>query len=374
MVNIMFFDVNPKERREDLYDREEELNEIFDALRRGERLIVIMGMRRAGKSSVLRVSLKEAKIPHAIIDVKGIYFEKNVISREDIYACIADYFTTNLGFLERINFNVKDLAKRIKGFRVMDSGIDVEPTKNISIKNLLERIDEWCERNGVRFVLAFDEAQYLRFGGGVRYDGIIAWSIDNLSNITIILTGSEVGMLEDFLKIEDPKAPLFGRYYREIFIDKFTREQSIEFLELGFRELRVETDMKEIEEAIDILDGIAGWLTYYGYYRGVRGFSHDKALEEVHKIAVKFINDELYKIIAPSKKRYAAILKAVAQGISSWSDIKRYVVVKTGNITDARFNELLERLVKYGYIERKDDKYVIPDPIVRRAVIDGLKF
>jgi len=35
---------------------------------------------------------------------------------------------------------------------------------------------------------------------------------------------------------------------------------------------------------------------------------------------------------------------------------------------------VLDELVKYGYIERKDGEYVIPDPVVRRAVIDGLKF
>ena len=99
----MLFDVNPKERKEDLYDRERELNEIFDALKRKERLIVIVGMRRAGKSSVLRVSLKEAKMPHAILDVKGIYFEKGVISRQDIYTNIASYFSANLKFFERIN-------------------------------------------------------------------------------------------------------------------------------------------------------------------------------------------------------------------------------------------------------------------------------
>jgi len=37
VVEDMLFDVNPKERKEDLYDRERELNEIFDALKREPR-------------------------------------------------------------------------------------------------------------------------------------------------------------------------------------------------------------------------------------------------------------------------------------------------------------------------------------------------
>jgi len=69
------------------YDREKELNEIFDALRCGERLIVIMGMRRAGKSSVLRVSLKEAKIPHAIIDMKGIRCQESDNRWAEVLKC-----------------------------------------------------------------------------------------------------------------------------------------------------------------------------------------------------------------------------------------------------------------------------------------------
>ena len=61
---------------------------------------------------------------------------------------------------------------------------------------------------------------------------------------------------------------------------------------------------------------------------------------------------ELKRIMAPSR-RYAAILKAVIQEISLWSDIKRYVITVAGNINDARFNGLLEKLMKYEYVRRR---------------------
>ena len=143
----MLFDVHPKERREDLYDRERELDEVFDALRLGERLVVIYGIRRVGKSSVLRVALKEANVPHAIVDVKGVYFEYGVVSKEALYRNLANFFARNLGFLEKTGFKVRDVLSRVRGFHVTEVGVEVEPTSSLaSFTELLGRIDDWCER------------------------------------------------------------------------------------------------------------------------------------------------------------------------------------------------------------------------------------
>ncbi len=76
---------------------------------------------------------------------------------------------------------------RIRKIRVKGYEIEVEPTARISLTTLLSEIDLWCRRHGMRFVFVFDEAQYLRFSN-VRYDGILAWAIDNLSNVIFIHT------------------------------------------------------------------------------------------------------------------------------------------------------------------------------------------
>jgi len=364
----LLFDINPKEHRRDLYDREGELKEIQDALRLGERLLILYGVRRVGKSSLLRVALRETNIPHAIVDVRRIYFEYGAVSREALYRGILEYFTRNLGLLEKAGFKARDALSRIKGIHLTELGFEVEPLAPLpSFTELLSRIDEWCRRRGLRFVMAFDEAQYLRFGGVTKYDGIIAWSIDNLPGITFILTGSEVGLFKDFLRLSDPQAPLFGRYRREILVGRFTRHQSIDFLYRGFKEVGVAATTEELEEAVDMLDGIAGWLTYYGYYRAIRGLSHREALNTVFDEGSKLVLSELTSVISLSKRRYTAILKAVASGASTWSDIKAYVIARTGRITDKRFTELLKRLVKYGYLAKKGDHYVIPDPVVEHA-------
>ncbi len=361
----MLFDLNPKIKREDLYDREDELKKFFKALDLKERFIAIYGIRRVGKTSLLRVALREAKIPHAIIDVRKVYFEHRGVSKNNLYKEIASYFTRNLDFFNRLGFKVKDFFGRIKGFHVSELGVEVEPTLQMGFGDLLEKISNWCKRRSLRFILAFDEAQYLRFSGRVRYDGIFAWAIDNLPNITTIVTGSEVELLREFLRINDPRAPLFGRYMREISVNRFSKEQSMNFLEQGFRELSMEPNFEEIVEAVEKLDGIVGWLTYYGYYRAVERVDHKTALREVFERGSQLELAELEKLISPSRNRYLGILKAVAQGATSWSDIRAYIMVKTGYIDSKTFTQLLKNLVKYGYLARENKGYDIPDPIVK---------
>ncbi|MGC9136194.1 hypothetical protein [Caldivirga sp.] len=50
------------------------------------------------------------------------------------------------------------------------------------------------------------------------------------------MSGSQVGLLENFVGQSDAESPLFGRYMARIEVPRFTEDQSCEFLKLGFRE------------------------------------------------------------------------------------------------------------------------------------------
>ena len=67
----LYFDERPKSRREDLYDRERELEEMLTSIEHQKPLVVLKGIRRLGKTSLLRVALNEAKKPHVIVDLRG---------------------------------------------------------------------------------------------------------------------------------------------------------------------------------------------------------------------------------------------------------------------------------------------------------------
>ena len=189
----------------------------------------------------------------------------------------------------------------------------------------LKAINQWCAGKSVRFVIAFDEAQYLRFGGRVKYDMMIAWSIDNLSNIAYILTGSEVGVLKEFLKYSNIKAPLYGRFRDEIIVERFSEENGKEFLTKGFSEAHIKPVESELYDTIEKIGGIAGWLTYYGNYRAIKKLSHKIAIEKVYSEGSKIVIGELDSLIAKSRNRYLYILKAMSNDITSWSGIKDYI-------------------------------------------------
>jgi len=356
----MLFSPYPKTKREELFDRERELREFKSAIERGERLILLLGLRRLGKSSLLNVALGELPNPSIKIDVRKTYSEFSSVNRY----VIGKMLLSAMSGKHRIIEEARVFLERVKGISV--SGVRVEITsKGFSITELLEALNDYGERAG-RIIIAFDEAQYLRFGGATKYDGILAYAIDNLENLSFVLTGSEVGLLFDFLKFNDPNAPLFGRYHHDIALDRFSRELSMEFLRKGFEGAGVEVSEREIENAVEELDGIVGWLTLYGYVRVTRGRGHEETIREVFREAKSVVNSELSKLFAYSP-RYKVMLKAISLGYSRWKDIKDYLTLKLGYVNDSNFSALLENLVKSGYVEKRNEKYRISDPVLERV-------
>ncbi|MEM2130380.1 MAG: hypothetical protein QXZ70_07265, partial [Candidatus Bathyarchaeia archaeon] len=69
----MYFDPRPKTKKEDLYDREKELEQFFKAISYSP-LIVVTGLRRTGKTSFVNVALVECDCPFAILDLRGLPF------------------------------------------------------------------------------------------------------------------------------------------------------------------------------------------------------------------------------------------------------------------------------------------------------------
>ena len=64
----MLFDPRPKERREDLYNFDEELNKLIKSF--GEPLIVVSGLRRTGKTSLILTALNISEKPFIYIDLR----------------------------------------------------------------------------------------------------------------------------------------------------------------------------------------------------------------------------------------------------------------------------------------------------------------
>jgi predicted AAA+ superfamily ATPase len=66
VAQAMLFSIKPKERRDELYDFEKELEELIKGIERSP-ITIVIGMRRTGKTSLLKVALNELGNPYIYI-------------------------------------------------------------------------------------------------------------------------------------------------------------------------------------------------------------------------------------------------------------------------------------------------------------------
>ena len=333
------FDPRPKSSRRELFDRERELKILDSAAGRGVPLVLVLGIRRIGKTSLLK-SFLEAH--------NGIYLDMRGVRREvDLYEKLSEGLKSSLSRLKKI-------IEGIRGVSVM--GVEVEikwrGKDSISLLGLLEELNKRKER----VIVVFDEAQLIKPPLSMEIKSAIAYAYDNLEYITVILSGSEIGLLRDFIGVENPESPLYGRYALELVVERFPVDLSLEFLRRGFRELGLRVPEEVLEKAVDTFDGIVGWLVFFGrsYADGVRDL--DRILEAAVRLAVK----ELSKL----RKREKLVLKAVAKGANSWSSIRKTIEEREGVIIPkSSLTRTIRKLEKLSIIK----EYEFLDPVYREA-------
>jgi AAA+ ATPase superfamily predicted ATPase len=336
---VGLFDLRPKSRREDLFDRERELSELYRGVERGYPVVVVLGVRRIGKTSILRVFLNE---------VDGVYIDmRGIVRRSDLEVRLTDSLTSSLGRLRRF-------LEGIRGVEISGLSLEIRwrGRNSVSLAGLLTEVN----RKGGRFVVVLDEVQSVRPPLSAELRNLIAYTYDNLENITFILAGSEVGLLRDFLGYEEPKSPLYGRAVYEVVVERFSKEESREFLMRGFREEGVSPPPEVIDEAVNFFDGIVGWLVLFGR-RYVDGF---RDVGVVRDMAVELAVEELSKL----SPRERMVLRAVASGCRSWSQVRRFITEKYGlTIPNATLTRLINKLEKLSIIKNYD----FQDPVYREA-------
>jgi AAA+ ATPase superfamily predicted ATPase len=336
---VGLFDLRPKSRREDLFDRERELSELYRGIERGYPVVVVLGVRRIGKTSILRVFLNE---------VDGVYIDmRGVVRRSDLEVRLTDSLTSSLGRLRRF-------LEGIRGVEISGLSLEIRwrGRDSVGLAGLLTEMN----RKGGRFVVVLDEVQSVRPPLSAELRNLIAYTYDNLENITFILAGSEVGLLRDFLGYEEPESPLYGRAAYEVVVERFSKEESREFLMRGFREEGVSPPPEVVDEAVNFFDGIIGWLVLFGR-RYVDGF---RDVGVVRNMAVELAVEELSKL----SPRERMVLKAVASGCKSWSQVRRFITEKYGlTIPNATLTRLINKLEKLSIIKNYD----FQDPVYREA-------
>ena len=334
MRNLLF-DPRPKSSRKELFDREKQLEALDRSI--GKPLILVLGIRRIGKSSLLLSFLE---------NWKGVYIDlRGVRNTADLYRKISEGLTGSLAKL-------RDVIKGISGVKI--AGVEVtlkwRGVDSISLPRLIEQL---TKKQTVVFVL--DEIQELRPPLSFELKNTIAYAYDNLPNCTFVLSGSQIGLLKDFVGVDNPESPLFGRYYTEVRVERFTKEQSREFLQRGFGELKQSVERSVIEKGVALFDGIPGWLVHYGM-----SYVERKNYDEILEIAINTARNELLKL----NQREKQVAKAIANGAKSWSSVRKLIEEKSGEIIPkSTLTRTIKALEKLSIIQ----DYRFLDPVYQLA-------
>ena len=356
----MYFSLEVKETKKDLFNFERELEtlvrEIRDPL---TRMIVIKGVRRTGKSSLLRVGVAESGLPFIRMDVREI----EPLTTSEVYELFASSLSRSIEKFKA----VKSILRRISGITVAETKVDFASRKKSTLLEILDKLHKLGKEKKRFVVLAIDEAQRLK-AALPGFEGLLAHLYDYCGGLKLVLTGSEVGVLNGLLGKEDAKAPLFGRPYYLVELQRFDIERATGFLKAGFGQQRLRVSDDEIEEAVTKFDGVVGWLTSYGYYRLKHG--HKRAIDLTIQEGTKLVQNELASFLAPrirAKQRYLTILESLVYP-QTWSGVKRRIEAKFGRISNKQLSHYLAELVGYGFATKAGNQYALADPLIERAL------
>jgi len=353
------FDLKPKDSRADLYGRRDEIERIKDLIEHGS-WVVLLGPRMVGKTSIAKVASSD--LPRQYTSVYLNLYGVN--SSHALLQALAHGVSTSRTLFEKI----KDVLRRTEEFSVgADSfSIKVASKPMTRIGDIIAAIGS-LKHNTV-FIL--DEVQELSVISGHLLK-LLANIFNTYNNITFIFTGSMIGLLRALL---EPKStsPLYGRTPARLYIRPFDELNSLKFLEQGFKGLGKHIEDSEINEAVNNLDGIPGWLTLYGNNAAIKKLSHNKALEQTRKEATKIIKDELeHFLVDKDRSAYIQALKVASYASASWTEIRKGISMAKGTkANDLIVKTIIDNLVAVMYLVKDEstNTYTVADPLVRYTV------
>ncbi len=353
----MYFSPEPKTERKDLFGVEYALPAFLHSLDdKSMRMVVIKGLRRTGKTSLLNVGLKESGKTAVKIDVRqGPYQDR----KEFMFFVITQIRKK----LQEPLF--QKIMKKISGVSIgyKDFSATVFLSKEENAGLFFESLNSQLS---APLILAFDEVQLVK---NIGFDYLLASIFDNYTKIKLVLTGSEIGLLDAFLGKKDYDAPLYGRACLEIELKRLKEEETASFLQKGFIEIHKEISFEETRKVIEHLDGIIGWLALYGWLRH-QDVSHQRAIEKVKEEGKETVKRELDNFLAKrrAKANYLKLLRVMSQGQITWGALKASFARQKMHLSDGQLQLYLNELQDYGFVENTGEGYHIADPLLITAL------
>ncbi len=363
----MLFDLRSKERLEELYGRNDEINKSLELLKSGS-WITVLGPRMIGKTSLIKVALSELEKSKGRKKYEGIYVSLfGIKSLSQLLEALTNALNSKRGLVGR----VRRVLGNVSGFHLGPDGITLEtrakPMNTLS--ELFAALGRSPENS--QYLIAMDEVQELAPVSGHLLK-LLGNVFNTHRNITMIFSGSTIGIIKVLLEPEST-SPLYGRPPAKIMLRPFMPEQSSNFLSAGFKECNAALAQDRTAEVVGKLDGIAGWLTLFGNNYGIRKLSYSEAIRETIKEGKKIVLGELNHFLeGRQRETYLAVLKTLKVAGTpgyTWSQIKSGTeTLSRRAINNQTLANTIEALSSVEIIEQVGDSYGIVDPLLREAL------
>ena len=359
----MLLDSNPKEKLSDLFLRVDKIKEIEESIENNRCLIIVSGIRRIGKTSLIKTILNE-KIDYKIfIDARkaAVSNMNQVEVLRTFESQIQTFIKTNQGKLKQF----LDALEHIKGFNAGPVGFsfDFSNPNSISLPSLFDELDKWAKNEDTKIVIGVDEAQ--EFIKSKEYDvqALLAYLYDNCTNIVLLITGSEIGLLYEFLELDNPEGFSFARSYKKVKLLPLNKFQSEDFLKQGLKEKGVPLD----ENALDVvsyasaqLGGVIGWLIIFANLCTDHKKIDRKFVIETQKIGSALTRLEFEKFLKtksePDAEKYLEFMRHVANPSTT---------KKMDFESNPTMKSVINDLHKEHYLEQTfGDRWHITDPVL----------
>lgn len=341
----MYFEIDPKSRKEDFFNYNYEYGQVKKALQRKEKIIAVVGVRRVGKTSLLNIIYNETK------DLK-LWLDGRIVTnpKKEIFAAIC----------ETVQLGKPKIFGKIESLNVSAFGVGFDIKLGAESQNEIEK-----KIRSINQILVFiDEAQRMNVK---ELADVLSYFYDRFPQVLFIISGSEIGRVEEILGESDSEHPLYGRDVVKVVMNRLDKNMAMEYLEKGFEQLGLKVGDDEINDAVAELDGLIGWLTLYGYERGIK--KSKDALNKTSQRAAQIAASELLHFLKKTKNRklYLAILRNT-NGMG-WEELRTLAGRELGErLNPNLFNFALGKLTSYSFVEKRDQKYYLSDPLLLKAI------
>ena len=383
----MLFEGRAKDVKADLFDREEQYAQLQALVAAKSPLILIKGLRRTGKTSLLKTFLNEEEKPYIWVDLRALA-SKDTIEKDEI---LTRFEKSINGFIRQTGGATKkllDLLGSINSITILSNGISFKDKSTASVIDLMsifEVLNSWIDQFYFKHyvVLAIDEAQ--KFSNTKDFDmaQIIASIFDNCKNILVVLCGSEIGLLEKFVNNVSQSNNVSGNaisgFSKEIIeLPHLTSSQSKEYLKLGFEQINPQfLHQGNFDDIISTVSesfgGIIGWLNNFGVKFKTKNVISDSYIDEIRKDAIPVIKSEFSSLtsIQEHPEHYTSFMYSLSLNPTvKWASLLDF---HRSSMSVSEIENVRDNLLDYGFIKKiDDDEYYLPDPLHRHVFANKL--